>query len=210
MLPHFFFDWWFAPWAFARADAQCLPLSADWLGQRDGYRLWCAELGVVADLPESLDPAWHVAAVESGEELCGAARLFAGLIAAREHNQQVLGELPFADRKWCVSIAATQPLRGAGTLPYAADDDITVRGLVELARRLEPGFPGIWSRLRLTLPAEVAARVDCLLEAALGPGRSIDASAIRAQRCWTLCRGRASTALRAAVAPATDGAAMMT
>jgi hypothetical protein len=37
MLPHFFFDWWFAPWGYAINAPGQLPLAADLLGQRDGY-----------------------------------------------------------------------------------------------------------------------------------------------------------------------------
>jgi hypothetical protein len=194
MLPDYFFDWWFAPWAYALEAAGQPPLSEDWLGQRDGYRLWCAQAHVAADLPASLDPGWHVVAGDTAPELTATARLFAGLIAAREHNQSVLGELAFADRKWCVSIAATQPVRGCQETPYAEDDSIEVRGLFELARRLDQRFPGLWSRLRLMLDPALGARVDSLLDVALAAAENSDASSMRALRCWMLCRVRVSSA----------------
>jgi hypothetical protein len=190
MLPHFFFEWWFAPWDYAGDAPGRLPLPADRLAQRDGYRLWCEQARVPADLPAEFDPAWQVAATGDGNELIATARLFAGLLAAREHDQQALGALAFADRKWCISIAATQPLRSAGELPYAAEDGIELRGLVELARRLEQGFPGMWPRLRLMLPPAPASRTEALLEAVLP---APETSAVRAQRCWTLCRNRAAS-----------------
>jgi hypothetical protein len=209
MLPQPFFNWWFAPWTYASNVRVRLPFASDWLGQRDGYRMWCEQTKVAADLPERFDPAWHVAMADGGAELIAIARLFAGLIAAREHNQAVLGQLAFADRKWCVSIAATQPLRGCRELPYGPEDAIEVRGLLELARRLEPAFPGLWSRLRLMLPAAICDRVEELLEPALA-AENAEVSAVRAQRCWTLCRGRLATAAPLDENVADDSAAQMT
>lgn len=209
MLPDSFFDWWFAPWAYADNVHGHFSLAVDWLGQRDAYRLWCEQVDVTADLPASLDPGWHVVAGDTGLELTATARLFAGLIAAREHNQSVLGELAFADRKWCVSIAATQPLRGYRDAPYAAEDSIEARGLFELARRLEQGFPGLWSRVRLMLPPALVARVDNLLEAALAAAENTDASSMRSQRCWTLCRARVSSAIADRGEYEDDGAVTM-
>jgi hypothetical protein len=192
MLPDFFFDWWFAPWGYAVNAPEQLPLAADLLGQRDGYRLWCEQAGVTVDLPEAFDAGWQVVPGANDLNLTATARLFAGLLVAREHNQLVLAELPFADRKWCVSVAATQPLRSCQDVAYAADDSIEVRGMFELARRLEQGFPGLWSRLRLILAPAFAARIDSLLQAA-STAESAGAS-MRAQRCWALCRARASSA----------------
>ncbi|MEN3293144.1 MAG: hypothetical protein V7642_2397 [Burkholderiales bacterium] len=192
MLPDSFFDWWFAPWDYAVNAAPGLPFSGDWLGQRDAYRLWCAQAQVTADLPAGFDPGWLLVAGDSGPELTATARLFAGLIAAREHNQSVLGQLAFPDRKWCVSIAATQPLRGCPDVPFAGDDSIEVRGLFELARRLEQRFPGLWSRVRLLLEPTLVVRVEDLLKVSLAAAENADASSMRAQRCWALCRVRVS------------------
>lgn len=191
MLPHAFVDWWFAPWAYAhRAHAQ-LPLAADRLGQRDGYRLWCDRTGIAADLPGNFDPAWSDAVCTDGPQLMATARLFAGLMAAREHEQAVLDALPFAERKWCISIAATQPLLRCRQARYGTAESIEVRGLVELARRLKNGFPGLWPRLRLMLPSGEAEQVDRLLDTAVAT--TSDTSAVRAQRCWRLCRNYAAT-----------------
>jgi hypothetical protein len=188
-LPHSFIDWWFAPWEYAADEPAYRPLSADRVAQRDGYRLWCRQAGVQPDLPDSFDPAWQSAALDDGIELTAAVRLFAGLIAAREHNDGALRQLSIADRKWCASIAATQPLRACGTTIYAADEAIEIRGAVELAYRLRNGFPGMWSRLRLTLAPPLATRIDALLEAA--SARHAGGGDPRSLRCWNLCRQRA-------------------
>lgn len=190
MLPHAFVDWWFAPWSYADGGDAALPLAADQLGQRDGYRLWCDQSGIAADFPGSFDPAWSAAVCADRTELMATARLFAGLMAAREHEHPVLDALPFAERKWCMSIAATQPLVRCRQAQYGKDESIEVRGLVELARRLTNGFPGLWPRLRLMLPAGEAAQVDRLLGTAVATAS--DASAVRAQRCWRLCRNYAA------------------
>ncbi|HVK95920.1 MAG TPA: hypothetical protein VM571_14475, partial [Noviherbaspirillum sp.] len=167
MLPDSFLDWWFAPWTYAAgARRRRLPLAADQLGQRDGYRLWCEQANVQVAFPDDFDPAWHVAAVQNANELMNAAKLFAGLIAAREHNQAMLDQLAIPERRWCMSVAITQPLKGCQTVPFTDTDSIEIRGLVELVRRVESGFPGMWTRLRLLLPKTLAARVGALLPAA--------------------------------------------
>jgi hypothetical protein len=65
--------------------------------------------------------------------------------------------------------------------------------MFEIARRIEQRFDGIWARLRLIIPPELASRVDSLLEVALAGMESADASATRVQRCWTMCRTRVSS-----------------
>lgn len=192
MLSDAFLEWWFSPWNYALAARTVLPMATDQLGRRDGYRLWCARAAVIAPFPERFDPGWHVAMLDHGPELIATASLFAGLIAARERDQKVLAQLEIADRKWCMSVALTQPLKGCRR-PFAADDSIAIRGLVELACHLEPGFPGLWSRLRLILPAALASRVDTVLHAALAVSEIAEGPAIRAQRCWLLCRRRVAS-----------------
>lgn len=190
MLPHSFFDWWFAPWTYAtHFPSPGLP-AADRLGQRDGYRLWCEYAGIGPDLPERFDPGWSIAAAESETGLTAAARLFAGLIAARQHDRTVLDMLSPAERKWCVSIAATQPLLGWPHMRYGPDEPVETRGLAELACWLERDFPGIWPRLRLLLPAVLTDRVDVLLRCPPGREDKHNASRLRAQRCWRLCCDR--------------------
>ncbi|SFL98189.1 hypothetical protein SAMN02982985_02241 [Rugamonas rubra] len=185
-----FVDWWFAPWRHA---ALAPAPAAEPLARRDGYRLWCRRAGIAAELPAAFDPAWQVAAGGDGATLRAAARLFAGLLAARAQRAAMLGELSPAERKWCLGVAATQPLLACAAPPYAAGDALEVAGLVELARRLEPRFAGLWPRLRLGLPAALAARVDALLPAAAG--QPAEASPRRAQRCWRLCLGRLAAPL---------------
>lgn len=193
MLSPDFLDWWFAPWTYAANVPSHLELAQDYVGQRDGYRMWCEEARIGTNLPAQFDPSWHTVIPDSGEELLATAQLFAGLIAAREHNQEVLAKLAFADRKWCVSIAATQPLSGSAQIPYKVGESAEVRGLMELARRLEHGFPGLWARLRLMLPKSLAERTEKLLQATTAAGEKIEASPTRAQRCWLLCQSRIAT-----------------
>jgi hypothetical protein len=190
MLPHSFFDWWFAPWTYATQLPSLTLPAVDQFGQRDGYRLWCAHAGIGPDLPDRFDPAWSVAAADGETGLTAAARLFAGLIAARQHDQAVLDTLSPGDRKWCISIAATQPLLGWPHVRYGADDTTEMRGLVELACWLERDFPGMWPRLRLLLPAVVADQVGVLLRCPPGTGDKPNPSSLRAQRCWRLCSDR--------------------
>lgn len=195
MLSSSMVEWWFEPWVYAPNTAAVFGFESDRFGLRDGYRFWCGSNAVVERIPERFDPAWSVAACSTLAELAGAARLFGGLIAAREQDLRLLRLLSQADRKWCLGIAATQPLRASREVQYAPDDDVQVRGLVELARRLEKGFPGMWSRLRLLLPAEQAARVDVLLPAALAGKDDLEPAAARAQRCWQMCLNRVHAAM---------------
>ncbi|MGZ3240065.1 MAG: hypothetical protein ACXWJK_06735 [Burkholderiaceae bacterium] len=190
MLPHSFIDWWFAPWSYALESSAHLPLAIDRLGKRDGYRLWCKQAGISADLPSHFDTGWADVMCADGAQLLVAARLFAGLMAAREHEQSVLDALKFSDRKWCVGIAATQPLLRCRQAHYNAMDSIETRGLVELARRLKNSFPGLWPRLRLMLSATQAAQVELLLDTAetIASGTPM----VRAQRCWRMCRDRSA------------------
>ncbi|WP_211474776.1 hypothetical protein [Collimonas humicola] len=197
MLPHAFLDWWFAPWSYANGGAPCLPLASDQLSRRDGYRLWCAEAQVRPGLPPAFDPVWALAATSDGAALAATARLFAGLLAARGHVHEVLAGLPFADHRWCVTVAATQPLLPCAPFRHGADEAIELHGLLELARHLEHGFPGLWQRLRLTLPVAQANEVERLRQEPLPLPNMSDAAIARAQRCWQLCRGRAESALPA-------------
>lgn len=196
MLSSAFFDWWFAPWAYAMAGPAGMPAATDRMRLRDGYRLWCAAADIPADLPEDFDPEWQSAGVLSEKELRAAARLFAGLIAAREHQQKMLGALPSAERKWCASVASTQPLRGiAMAVPEkeaGVRAGVEARGIAELAIRVDSDFRGMWPRLRLMLSASLASEVQDIL-AATGPApRQTPAATLRAQRCWALCRQRAA------------------
>lgn len=185
-------DWWFSPWTYAAGGAGFLPLAAEGLGQRDGYRLWCGKANVAAELPSACDPGWEAAFITSGDELMATARLFRGLMLAREQNLDKLAGLPIADRKWCCSIASTQPLRPVRHDGAGRPESIDVEGLVDIAVRLEHGFPGAWPRLRLTLPETVASGVDALMPHVHEDRAALDTSTVRAQRCWRLCRARVS------------------
>jgi hypothetical protein len=159
---------------------------------RDGYRLWCARLGVAAEFPEEFDPAWHVAGIRDSEELMRSARLFGGLFAARAHDQEALSQLGIEQRKWCAGVASVQPLRGWEGLPAWRGAGIEVRGLGELAVRLENGFPGMWSRLRLMLPQSCIEPVEAALKQARSATAADAASNGRALRCWRMCRQHAA------------------
>lgn len=184
-------DWWFSPWSYALNAAGLLPHTTDTLGQRDGYRMWCDNAGVAADLPRAGDPRWEAAFTTSGEELIYTARLFRGLMLAREHNYEKLAALSFSDRKWCCSLASTQPLRSAWQDGIDSQESIDTEGLLDIALRLQHGFPGSWSRLRLTLSPDIAETVEALMQDIHEDGASLDASIVRAQRCWRICRARA-------------------
>lgn len=198
MLSSSFLDWWFAPWSYAGASPAGMPAVTDSMRLRDGYRLWCTAACIPADLPERFDPEWQAAGVSSEEELRAAARLFAGLIAAREHRQQMLRALPAAERRWCASVASIQPLRGIVKPLPEREARIEACGIAELAIRLEAGFGGVWPRLRLMLDAPLAAEVQDIVDAMATPPEQTHAATVRAQRCWALCRQRVAEARHAA------------
>lgn len=195
-----FFDWWYAPWDYA-AQSEHGPISADadLLARRDGYRLWCDAARVMADFPPSFDPLWSIAATDDAGQFATSLALFAGVIAAREHNNRILDQLGFADRKWCISLASTQPLRRAGKSESDDGESIELQGAVELAVRLQSGFRGLWSRLRLLLTPQQAEQIGKLLPHANTLAAGVGVA--RAQRCWRMCSGRARSA-----SPATGSA----
>lgn len=192
-----FIDWWFNPWSYSdeegQSEAQTSALStltsSDPLARRDTYRLWCAELKVAADLPPHFDPAWSIAATAEPKEFAATLRLFGAVIAACGRDEPLLGELPFDDRRWCMSIASTQALTAAPR-PAAS---LAERGALELKDRLDAGFYGIWSRLRLLLAPTLREAVD--RQSGESSRALLAAGAVaRGQRCWRLCRERAGTA----------------
>lgn len=189
MLSDAFLDWWFAPWNYASSSHASQ--HADLIGRRDAYRLWCAGAGVASALPLTFDATWQAAALEDGSVLASSAKLFGGLLAARQQQQEALAQLAVADRKWCMSIASVQPLPRTPAAPYAPGEALEVRGLTELSCRLEAAFPGMWSRLRLLLPREFADRVTALLEQGNDAHDLADNASPRALRCWRLCQRRA-------------------
>ncbi|MEN3296026.1 MAG: hypothetical protein V7642_5279 [Burkholderiales bacterium] len=191
MLPDSFLDWWFSPWTYSSTAGTSLPMASDLLGQRDGYRLWCAGVGVTFALPARFDPAWQIAAITDREALLTTARLFGGLIAARRQDNNVLGQLGIADRKWCMGVALVQPLGEYASMLVSSHDTVEILGLTGLACRLEQSFPGMWPRLRLLLSLEQGHRVNTLLEMAPDRGTIGETSAQRSLRCWRLCRRRA-------------------
>ncbi len=191
-----FIDWWFNPWSYAdvegRSSGCATALSSltasDTLARRDAYHLWCTELKVVAELPPSFDPAWSFAATADAKEFGATLRLFGALVAACGRDEALLAELPFNDRKWCMSIASTQALV-AVSRPAAS---LAERGALELKDRLEAEFYGLWSRLRMLLAPAVRAVVD--MQAADSRRAPLAAGVVaRWQRCWRLCSERAKT-----------------
>jgi len=190
MLSDSFVDWWFSPWIYASNVTESRLGAHDRLGHRDGYRLWCATAKVAPDLPANFSRAWEIAACTEADELLATARLFAGLIAAREQNTSHLSTLPFADHKWCMSVAGTQPLIRVGYSASTPTLSLSLAGLFELALHLNYGFPGMWSRIRVMLPNDDAFELDALLTASTIDNSRISSAASRAQRCWRMCRNR--------------------
>lgn len=188
MLSTAFLDWWFAPWRYATSIHASQ--DADLIGRRDAYRLWCAGAGVRPALPPAFDATWQAAALEDGGTLRSSAKLFGGLLAARQQQREALAQLAVDDRKWCMSIASVQPLAKFSAAPYVPNEVLEVRGLAELSCRLEHTFPGMWSRLRLLLPRELDERVATLLEQGRDAHDATEAASQRALRCWRLCRQR--------------------
>jgi len=184
-----FLDWWFAPWSYApRHDT---PHCTGALGQRDAYHDWCQRAQVNPALPASGDLGWQMTLRDADQFSC-AAELFGGLFAARARNHDELAALSPARRRWCLSVALTQPLLAwSGELPRAMATPRT-RGLLELALRLEQAWPGMWSRLRLLLPPDEAGQ----LGQRLGLGAPASARLRERERnCWQLCLAQAQGAL---------------
>jgi hypothetical protein len=177
-----FVDWWHTPWRLPYAPAAWPGgvAPAGELARRHGYRLWCDAAGLPAALPATFDPQWQSLARCDGAGLETAAALYAGLLAARVRDRAALARLPVAQRRWCMSVALTQPL--TALLPDPVDT-AAPRGLAELAAALAGGFPGLWPRLRLLLPPAATAGI-----AAAGP---LPVGA-RPARCWRLCAERAA------------------
>ncbi|WP_326940515.1 hypothetical protein [Actimicrobium sp. GrIS 1.19] len=188
-MPDGFVDWWFAPWSYASAATHA-SADADLVGRRDAYRDWCASMEVPGEFPLQFDPGWHCAVSTDGAELQHTAALFMGLIAARSADQAALSSLSLADRRWCLSIAATQPLQAFAVAHPDSDDTLAGCGLAELAIRLEQGFPGLWPRLRLTLPGELRTAVGLRADNRWPDADHVGRAARRSQRCWRLCRQR--------------------
>lgn len=168
-------------------------MTNDVVSQRDGYRDWCSQASISSELPHQFDPQWCDTALIKPAGLQRAAELFMGLIAARQPLQThrtTLNKLPFDDRKWCLSLAATQLLPAYSVDHPEADDSLVTRGLAELAIRLNAGFPGLWSRLQLRLPPTHRAAVQLRIQNSWADRETITRSAVRSQRCWRLCTQR--------------------
>lgn len=183
--PDEFLDWWFTP---GMRDGAVSPLS-----MRLGYRLWCGEHGVRPDFPTASDSGWQQFAGCDAGELLSAARLYGSLLAAREGRHGVLAHLTAGERRWSLATAAIQPLARL----CAPGGDLQCDGLRELACAMEAGFPGMWDRLRLSLPGEMAADAGAALTGfilrGMVPGAASGAAARRRLRCWGLCLEQART-----------------
>jgi len=184
-----FLDWWFTPWSYAPGHGT--PYCTGSLGQRDAYRHWCQQAGVRPALPATGDLRWQMT-VRDADQFAGAAELFGGLFAARARQHDELASLSPARRRWCLSVALTQPLLGwTGDLPQPMAS-ARARGLLELALRVEQALPGVWSRLRLLLPPDEADQLAQRL--ALGAPEAARLRE-RERNCWQLCLAQAQGAL---------------
>jgi len=183
-----FIQWWFAPWLYG---GPALPDACDGvLACRDVYRHWCAGANVLAHIPDQADLQWQDAMCLDGERLQHAAELFGGALAARRQRWEELAGLAPARRRWCLSVALTQPLSDwSDGLPDGLRN-VRERGLLELALRLERAFPGMWSRLRLLLPRDLDRQLAPLLVAQAKPGNLLPRD--RDRRCWLMCLARSA------------------
>lgn len=195
-----FIDWWFSPWRYARAN-DVSPMQDrlherlhSTLGRRDAYRHWCAEARVTPQLPSHPDWQWQwqAAALSDTDQLLQSAELFGGMLAARRQRHDELAQLSPQRRRWCLSVALTQPLADwtEGVLDGADGATVSVheRGLLELALRLDRGFPGMWSRLRLLLPPPLRATLQAKSAAlSVAGGTAVLPLRDRDRRCWQMC-----------------------
>ena len=182
-----FLDWWFAPWALGGATP-AFAQGASALARRHGYRLWCGAAGIPPDLPPAFDSGWQVAAQTDSGLLRHAASLYAAMLAVRQGRQAALTALAPAERRWCMGIAATQPLQ-----PLTQPDPATALetwGLAELAGALDAGFAGIWPRLQIVLDEVPGAGEPTVARV---EGIAAPAAAARRLRCWRLCFDRAAS-----------------
>lgn len=189
MLSETFIDWWFNPWMIGVESVPDTEAN-DLVARRDGYQTWCASANILGDLPRYFDPTWSSVAMTEGPLLQHTASLFMGLIAARQPDQRVLRALPLGDQKWCRSIAATQPLQAYAVPHPESTDTLDICGLAEMAIRLEQGFPGLWPRLQLHLPANIQASITLRTQNNWATAEDILRSTMRSQRCWRLCQQR--------------------
>ncbi|MCA1325652.1 hypothetical protein [Herbaspirillum sp. alder98] len=187
-----FLDWWFSPWSYgapAAASDAIGQIAGSTLGRRDTYRHWCAQHAVAAVLPASPDLRWQGALLRDAQQFALAASLYGGLFAARAQRTDELAALPAPHRRWCLSVALTQPLAGwTGELPAPLANART-RGALELALRLEQAFPGMWSRLRLLLPPAEHEQIAPQLRLPLPETARLRE---RERSCWQLCVARAT------------------
>lgn len=191
MLSQLFLEWWFDPWRYAAVRNRSMLDAEDYFGRRDAYRLWCLDAGVAQGLPPKFDAGWCVMACRTSATVLGAARLFGGLVAARDRNLDSLCFFRPAERKWCLSIAATQPLQSLSGLLVQSVGGAQLCGLLELSIYLERGFPGLWSRVRLALPDALAQEMGTHLDTCRADRSGNAQSDSRPQRCWRMCLARA-------------------
>ena len=173
-----FLEWWFSPWRYAGSES--LPWCDDDLARRERYRDWCRQMQVAPDLPDVAPSPWQAVALLPEDELLHCADLFGGLFAARLHQRQELAQLLASQRRWCLSVAMTQPLQAWHVAPASPPQTVRQRGLQELAARLEQVFPGLWPRLRLLLPPAPQSQHAPFSAVA----RNVST---RDLRCWQMC-----------------------
>jgi hypothetical protein len=175
------------------SNTDFLPQATDTLAKRDGYRLWCQGANVEPDLPARFDAGWCFTESFSSASLVGSIQLFSGLMAARAKDFRKLEHFDTFSRKWCLSVAATQP--SIPSFDYGAftrsSDLLLLLAYSELQTHLESQFLGVWSRLRLLL-----ADVDITKLSNFHSTHNADNAAqtmfssSRAQRCWRMCLNR--------------------
>ena len=185
MLTTTFVEWWHRPWLLT-PEHSYFPQARGDFALRHAYPHWCTQAEVVAALPTQFETAWCSLAELNPEQLRAAARLFSGILLASLQQHARLDTLSSAERKWCLGIAATQPLKKLTAGNINSISDLESSGMDELALQLNMEFPGLWSRLRLQLPAkrEPAAAAQ---HPSLPANMPTAATLARARRCWQLC-----------------------
>jgi hypothetical protein len=187
MLSPSFLDWWFSPWKYASSALEIFPFATDELSKRDAYRLWCCNADVQPALPEKFNAGWCFAESLSTESLMGSAWIFSGLMAARNKDFVKLAHVDVETRKWCLSIASTQPSKSWPQLINSNYEKrfFSLPALFELRIHLDEHFPGLWSRIRLLLPAKYLTLLENF-EHDIAKSESTMFSNVRAQRCWQM------------------------
>lgn len=182
-----FLSWWYAPWKnCARPSSWSAGLGE--FALRDDYRHWCKQAGVIPTIPARFDEGWCELAALPTPVLITTARLYAGVVLHDQQGHAALHQLTLEQKRWCFGLGSTQPVRLLNHKSMATLEEI---GFHEIANWLDHGFPGMWSHLRLSLPAMFDDLQPC--QADVINMQFLSLRSARARRCVLLCSQRALT-----------------